>query len=284
MEAKKNISYGIDDIEILISTMNRKSLDFLEKMFKNNDLYKYSILIINQTTEDCVLTSNSNNIRVINTKETGLPQSRNMAIKHAVNKICLVADDDVVYSAGFEKKILSAYNEFYEATVITFKMLNEDGEEYQDYKDFSFLHTPKSIIKVNGVVISFNLERLKSKNILYNNHFGIGSTFECANEYVFMKNVLAAKVRAYFVPKTILVHPNFSTGSFGENDKVIKARSAFHYKYYGGLAYLWVFKYVRFLYVSNRISFKEILSKVKVGFSGIAAYKILLKKGLEKRY
>ena len=33
MEAKKHISYGINDIEILISTMNRKSLDFLRKMF-----------------------------------------------------------------------------------------------------------------------------------------------------------------------------------------------------------------------------------------------------------
>jgi glycosyltransferase involved in cell wall biosynthesis len=283
MENKKYISYGINDIEILISTMNRKSLDFLHIMFKNNDLSRYTVLIINQTTEDCLLTSDSKNIRIINTEETGLPQSRNMAIKNAKNKICLVADDDVVYTTGFEQKIISAHEKFNDATVITFKMLNEDGENYQDYLDFSFQHTHKSIVKVNGVVISFDLKRLKNQNISYNNHFGIGSTFECANENVFMKNVLKARAKAYFVPKIILTHPNYSTGIFGEHDKVIKARSAFQYKYYGWLAYIWVFKYIRFLYVNDRISFNEIRPKTKLGFSGIAAYRKLLKSGLEKR-
>lgn len=275
-EKKKHKSYDVDDIEILISTMNRKSLDFLYQMFKNNDLSKFDILIINQTTQDKLLKSDSENIKIINTKETGLPQSRNMAIKNAKNRICLVADDDVVYTSGFDQKIISAYNKFRDATVITFKMLNEDGENYKNYEGFSFQHSQKSIVKINGPVISFDLEKLKKQRILYDNHFGIGSTFECANEYVFMKNVLEAEAKAYFIPEVILSHPNYSTGSFDEHDKVIEARSAFHYKYYGWLAYIWVIKYIRFLYVNDKISFDEILSKIKIGYSGITKYKKLL--------
>ncbi len=54
------------DIEILISTMNRISLSFLDSMFPNNELEKLNILIVNQTINGKELFSNKCNIRVFN--------------------------------------------------------------------------------------------------------------------------------------------------------------------------------------------------------------------------
>jgi hypothetical protein len=44
--------YQVSDIEILIATMNRDDLAFLEVMFSKTDVTKYNILIINQTTTE----------------------------------------------------------------------------------------------------------------------------------------------------------------------------------------------------------------------------------------
>ena len=48
-------------LEILLSTMNRTSLDFLTKIFPNGSYKNYNLLIINQTTEDRLLKSKYTN-------------------------------------------------------------------------------------------------------------------------------------------------------------------------------------------------------------------------------
>ena len=92
-----NTAKKSETLEILISTMHKESLTFLEQMFPEGKYQAYTILIVNQTTNEKQLQSHFPNIRVINSLETGLPQSRNLALKNAIGDICLIADDDVKY-------------------------------------------------------------------------------------------------------------------------------------------------------------------------------------------
>ena len=78
-------------IEILISTMNQKDDSLINKM----NLHCNS-LIINQCSYDSVKKKDA--IRIINTTERGLSKSRNMAIENSIGDICIIADDDLVYS------------------------------------------------------------------------------------------------------------------------------------------------------------------------------------------
>ena len=57
------------ELEILIATMNKTSLDFLSSMFSSQDYSNFTILIVNQTTKDKLLVSDHANIRVINSFE-----------------------------------------------------------------------------------------------------------------------------------------------------------------------------------------------------------------------
>ncbi len=268
--------------EILISTMFRSDISFLETMFPNGDYSMYPILIVNQTDAERQLQVDQGTIRVINTEERGLPQSRNMAIRNAIGEICLVADDDVLYVNDLESIILNGYTTYPDAAVITFQLMNTKGKLYRSYPDITE-HTSKHINTVNGVVISFKKKMLLEKEVLYNPHFGLGTTFGTANEYVFMKNVLRAKLPAYFVPEVILTHPDESSGQASGSDRVLYARGALTYKYYGVLSYLWVFKYVFFLVRHKYISVKDAFAKAKIGYSGIKRYKQLLASGEERR-
>ena len=58
--------YQISDIEILIATMNRTDFDFLKAIFMFTDYSQFKILIVNQTTENAILTSDNEHIKVIN--------------------------------------------------------------------------------------------------------------------------------------------------------------------------------------------------------------------------
>jgi glycosyltransferase involved in cell wall biosynthesis len=262
--------------EILVATMHRTDLSFLKAMFPEDDYRRFQILVINQTDDEHPLESDSDSIRVINTKERGLSNSRNMGIANALGAICLVADDDVRYVKGFEVGIQAAFAKAKKAAVITFQVQDETGNLYRDYPAIE-QHTKKTVFTVNGVVIAFRTEDIRLKELGYDSLFGLGATFETADEYVFMCDVLKAGLIARFEPLVILTHPAFNSGMASGSDRIIFARAALKQKYLGRLSYLWVFKYVRFLVAHNYISKSEFWAKLKVGFAGIKKYKQLVK-------
>ena len=104
------------DLEILVSTMNRNTLDFLIPMFPFCHFSEFSILIVNQTQENNLLHSDFLSVRVINSFEKGLSKSRNLALKNAKGKIVLLTDDDVVFETDFQAKIIDSFNNFFGRT------------------------------------------------------------------------------------------------------------------------------------------------------------------------
>jgi glycosyltransferase involved in cell wall biosynthesis len=269
-------------LEILLSTMQRTSLSFLSEMFPEDDFLNFNILIINQTTKDKLLKSNYDNIRIINSFEKGLSLSRNIAIKNAKKEICLFTDDDVKYVRSFEEIILSSFNKHKKADVITFQMIDDKGKLFKNYPDI-VEHDKKSVNTVNSVVIAFKRQRLIDKNVLFNCHFGLGSTFQTADEYIFLRNALKATCNILFEPQIILSHSFYSSGKAVGSDKVLYARSAVFYKYSGVLSYLRLCKHLFLIYKSKDIGFKEVFKKYYIGLKGINKYRQLLKQGLEER-
>ncbi|WP_290699559.1 glycosyltransferase family A protein [Lacinutrix sp.] len=269
-------------LEILLSTMHRNSLDFLDKLFPNGSYQNHNLLIINQTTEDCLLTSQFANIRVINSFTKGLTNSRNLALENAVGPLCLIADDDVIYNANFENNITKSFTANTEADVITFKMKDLQGKDFKNYT-VSKWHDEKSVQLVNSVVIAFRLNSIKTKKITFNTHFGLGATFETADEYIFLRDCLKANLKLWFQSEYILSHAINSSGKALGSNRIVFAKSALFYKYSGIFGYLRLFKYLVVIFNLNYIKRQEFFTKLKLGLQGILAYKKLIKEGQETR-
>jgi len=260
-------------LEILIATLNRSSLDFLDVMFQNNDLSKHSILIVNQTNEENILKSNQSHIRVINSFEKGLSKSRNLAIDNAIGDICLLADDDAIYLKGFEKIILESYENQPQADVITFKTLTTENKPFYKYPKQS-----KSLGAfseyVLSIEISFKKAAIKNGKIRYDEQFGLGATFQDSENYIFLKQLQDhTDLNLYFVSEFIVIHKPFTSSDEINSDRFVFARSALNYKLYKQIAYFWLVKYLFFLLRNNYIGFSEISAKWKVGLNGIKTYK-----------
>ena len=273
-------SKKFETLEILVATMNRSSLAFLESMFPHDSYLNYRLLIINQTTEDCLLKSDHDHIRVINSFERGLPNSRNLAIENAVGPYCLIADDDVKYQPNFYDDIIEGLRKFPEADMVTFQLINEKGALHRSYPDV-IRHDKKSIATANSVVIVFKLQPLLDQEVRFNLNFGLGSTFPTANEYVFLRNALAKNLKLFFEPKVLLSHPNESSGMDVGSDIMVFSRAALFYKYSGILGYLRLCKYLYLIHRRKVIRSSELFSKFKMGVQGIKKYKQLVKEGKE---
>jgi glycosyltransferase involved in cell wall biosynthesis len=262
----KNIS-----LEILISTKDRDNLDFLNNIFVNNNAHSNPILIINQTQNLNFSCPHSDNINLINVNEIGLSKSRNLAIANAKADICLLADDDIVYENNFESIILNAFNLNPSADIITFKMNDFKGNSFKDYPIIK-KHNKKSLSFVNSVVIAFRRNSIISNKVFFDENFGLGSTFQTADEYVFLRNALNLNLNIVFHNEVILSHPVDSSGKDVASDRILFAKGALFYKYYNILSFLKLIHYLYLMLKFKYISLGQVINKYLIGVKGIIKY------------
>jgi hypothetical protein len=273
--------YTVKDLEILIATRDRLNLDFLSSMFPFKKFFNFNILIINQSKEG-VLVSDYSSIRVINSKEIGLSKSRNLAINNAVKKICLIADDDVVYSENFDKHIISAFSKLINPAIVTFNHQRIGLDKPKNNSPKAYKHTLKSILNVCSIEIAFRLDEIKKNKIYFDEYFGLGSFFETSEENLFLRKALGLKLDSYYYPSVIVSHPLLSSGTQEGKDELIFARSALIYKTKGNYVYFWLLKYLFFLLRNNYIKGSECFEKFKIGLSGINKLKELKENNTTK--
>lgn len=272
-----NNRFTTNDLEILISTMNKTSLDFLKPMFPSSNFTDFTILIINQTEEKNVLLSNYQNIRVINSFEKGLSKSRNLAIENASKKIVLISDDDVVYSPNFDKTITEAFNESTDIPIITFNHQRIGEEKPHNLSQKIFNHTLKSIERVCSIEIAFQVEKIKNNSLYFDENFGLGSYFETAEEFLFLRNAFLKQMKLIYNPSIIVSHPLLTSGDNEGDDKLIYARAALFYKTKKQFGYLTLLKHLYLLSSKKLLKKSEYIEKFKLGLTAIKKYKSLVK-------
>lgn len=262
----KNIS-----LEILISTKDRDNLDFLNNIFVNNNAHSNPILIINQTQNLNFSCPYSDNINLINVNEVGLSKSRNLAIENAKADICLLADDDIVYENNFGSIVLNAFNINPSADIITFKMSDLNGNSFKDYP-VVINHNKKSLSFVNSVVIAFRRNSIISNKVFFDENFGLGSTFQTADEYVFLRNAMSLNLNIVFHNEVILSHPIDSSGKDVASDRILFAKGALFYKYYNIFSFLKLIHYLYLMFKFKYISLGQVINKYLIGVKGIIKY------------
>lgn len=264
--------------------MHRTTLDFLKPMFPFSDFYNFSVLIINQTTPEKLLLSEYPEIKVINSFETGLSKSRNLALQHATGKILLIADDDVKYIKGFDEAIINFYNANPMADIAFFKTLTPEGKPYSAYKNTPTQITScKNLVPVLSIELTFRRASVEGV-IRFNELFGLGAKFEDAETLFFLRAAMAKRLKLFFCPEYVVVHKAFSSSDDVVSDRVLYARSAGYYKRFGWLSYFYVLKYVLFLLRKQMIPLRFTIPKLKTGLSGINDYKQCLREKKDTLY
>ena len=189
-----------------------------------------------------------------------------------------MSDDDIIYQPNLLETITQAYSDVPEAQMISFEAIDEQGKLYTNYYPEGE-HNKNTLKKIYTWVITFRRTTFKTHDIYFNHYFGVGSVFKGVTEYVFLRNAYDKGLLMQHVSKTIVMHPNESSGRKMGSDNAIYARAAMHQRFYGNLSYLWLIKYIVFLLRHRFISIKDVAYKFSVGLKGIKKYKTLKAQG-----
>jgi glycosyltransferase involved in cell wall biosynthesis len=278
------IHYFKEDLEILISTMNRDSFDFLIPMFPFSHFSKFKILIINQTSNDKLLVSEYQSVKVVNSFDVGISKSRNLAILNSESKILLFADDDIVFIEKFDEIIIKAYDDNPLASAICFQTLTPEGALYSKYPKHIKLLNTKEITKVLSIELTCNSDKIKKGKIKFNELFGLGSQFQDSETFFYLSKIKHKALIILFCPQTIVIHESVSSSDEADSDRIIYAKIAGFYKRFGLFAYVLLFKYMFFLFRKYNFTFLELRNKFFVGLKSIKDYKLILDQNLDSRY
>jgi glycosyltransferase involved in cell wall biosynthesis len=270
------VGYSVRDLEILVATMHRTDLSFLEDMFTLplTDL-PCRVLVVNQT-KGSPLISPFEHVKVINMSSFGLSKSRNTALENASGPLCLIADDDIRYKNGFLDDVIPSINSTKGVAMHGFTLRMEPGGKYhRNYKILNQLLRKEELLGINSIEMLFNLNEVRKTAVRFNEFFGLGSALPVGEEYIFARELMA-KGLTYYQHETVLgYHPEESTGKHQSDPQIIAANAAIRFHLYGSIAYLWTVKYALFLNRQGLISVKEIPKAVKQALAGIRHYRQL---------
>lgn len=252
-------TYTTTDIEFLIATQHQDSLGFLQAIFHGLDIDKLQILIINQTTADRILKSDLSNIRVINSFETGVAKSRNLALENANGKIIIFTDDDVVYFPDTCSIIMDAYNHYGSPDCILFQAQKNDYVLLKKYpKNIQDPITLLSILNCGTIEITMKNPNLNASNFRFDDRFGINSVFMLGDEPLFLMDLKQNGKRIVFVNQTIVQHEADSTATRIGLEKRYFGLGAFYKQMFPRYHYFWLFLKILFGLKSGVLAPKEV--------------------------
>ncbi len=258
-------------LDVLLSAYKMSSIKELKLAKKN---IGKNLIIVNQMM-DKEVSYISDGVEVYDVKEKGISASRNLLIELSQADICVMTDDDISFSKDYREKLLAAYAKYPEADVITFNLKKgKDIYGFDRDKKLNYI----DLFRILAVQISFRRDKIITKNIRYDENFGIGSgIINIGEENVFLTDCYKKGLKIYHIAQTLVEHPDEDTTGEKWTVASIEDRAATAKRTLG------IFSFSLFIYtlITKRKFYRKVMSTkefVKAYYRGYAKYKKIRKR------
>lgn len=204
-------------IEVLVSTMNKKNIDFYKDLNIETDC-----LIINQTDyngyEEVI--DQGKKIRMFSSDTRGLGRSRNLALLNSKADIIVICDDDEVFENGYSESIREEFSSHPDVDFFIFKtIIYQDGKELIKVKEEKDLKIYNSL-KYGSVHFVFKREEIMKRNISFSTYFGAGTENGSGEDSIFLRDCFKEGLKIRTSEKLISkIYNDNSTWFEGYNEK-----------------------------------------------------------------
>ena len=168
---------------MLCVTMFQKDFSKLEKMNVRSD-----IIFANQCekNDDETIKFNNHKARMISTTTRGVGINRNFTLQYAEADICLLSDDDVVYSDDAEQKIIAEFEAYPDADVMFFHLNSSDASRSIKKPSQTVRLGKWSRLPWGGAHVAFRLNSIRKANVWFTTLFGGGCTFPSGEDSIWL--------------------------------------------------------------------------------------------------
>jgi len=251
-------------VQVLVAALETNPRLLAGEMKLNSDA-----IIVNQCDHFAVeeWLENGHRVQVFSMAERGVGLSRNTAMMRAEGDICLFSDQDIIYEADYEQKILAEFEKNPKADMIIF---NIDIEEARK----TYHNTTRKRVRFyncgryGAVSFAIRREALLASGVTFSLLFGGGARYSNGEDSLFIREFIKKGYRVYTAPVTIAQErPSESTWFSGYHEKFFFDRGVLYHYLYGKMAGLMA---LRFLYVHKekmcvQLTLKEALRMMMAG-------------------
>ncbi|MCM1133953.1 MAG: glycosyltransferase [Clostridium sp.] len=201
-------------------------------------------------------------IQCFSMEERGVGRSRNTALMHAGEELCLFSDEDIVFYEGYEKTVIEAFEKNPHADIIAFNF-QVDASRRTYYNE-----TCKRIRWYNygrypTYALAAKTESLRRANVSFSLLFGGGAKYSNGEDSLFLHDCLKKGLHVYAETAELgrEVYRE-STWFKGYNQKFFMDRGVLYHYLYGRLAGLFAF---RFLFLHGVVKKSGMLEEISLG-------------------
>lgn len=157
---------------------------------------------------------------------SGVTKIRNKVIEHATGDYVIFADDDIFFKEQGLLEALDYMEANKDVVLLLGEAVDEQGQLRKNYPKAITRLTKLNSAKAATYEMIIRLSAVREAGILFDEEFGAGvETTYLGDEYIFIADLLTAKLRCDFVPIVLAVHPKESSGSGWGTAKDRKARA-----------------------------------------------------------
>lgn len=140
-------------------------------------------------------------VKVLHLAGRGLSRNRNNCIEHSTADVCLIADDDCLYTHEQLQKVIDTFDSNTDVDIVTFRYSGDNKFYPSQTTDLTTF--PKGYY-VSSIEIAFKRESVQGK-VWFNENFGLGTEpFYCGEENLFIQDALSLGLTCRFFPITIV--------------------------------------------------------------------------------
>lgn len=213
-------------IETLIATIDRMDHTLVEKMNVQTDT-----IVGNQCGRDSKeeFTFRGSRVICLNSSERGVGRNRNLLMQNSTADLCVLADDDMQFVAGYPETALAAFSECPDADVLIFNLIEKNPGRPVTKKTTRI--RGYNYAKYGAARIAFRRASVEGAGIRFSLFFGGGTEHGSGEDSIFLRDCLKKGLKIYAVPYALaeIDQESVSTWFEGYNEKFFRDKGALYY-------------------------------------------------------
>ena len=163
--------------------------------------------------------------------EKGVAKSRNVVLNSTQTKYLLFADDEILFLSDGIKSAISYLESNPACDLVLAQAVDTQGVLRKSYPK-----TEVKLSKFNSAKAATYEMIVRVESVAFDENFGAGAQNYLGDEYIFITDLLKKGGRATFLPLTIAIHPEESSGSRWGTESDLRARAQVFQRVFGGIA------------------------------------------------
>jgi hypothetical protein len=165
--------------------------------------------------------------------EKGVAKSRNVVLNSAQTKFLLFADDEIVFLSDGIKSAIAYLEANPYCDLVLAQAIDNKGVLRKAYPKKEVKLTRFNSAKAATYEMIVRVESVRNKGVTFDENFGAGVENYLGDEYIFITDLLKKGGTANFLPLTIAIHPEESSGSRWGTESDLRARTQVFQRVFG---------------------------------------------------